>query len=125
MGYVAVLLPGFSDMILGLRGVAVGLYGWVLALLGPFGCVVLCEICKLITKMQKQEYQKQLERRQEAEARSGRVVHKASSHRSAAPTKVKSISKTAAPQHSPPAKPTKPDKSRSSTKGLCQCLKFC
>merc|ERR1719203_1516967 len=62
--YVAVLLPGFSDMILGLRGVAVGLYGWVLALLGPFGCVVLCEVCKLITKAQKQTYQKDLQVRQ-------------------------------------------------------------
>jgi len=124
--YVAVLVPGFSDMILGLRGVEVGLYGWALALLGPFGCVVLCEICKLVTKMQKQAYQKQLELRQDAEARGGgRGIRQASSHRSAAPTKVKSISKIAAPLESPPSKPTKPDKSRSSTKGLCQCLKFC
>merc|ERR1719367_2576923 len=50
--YVAVLVPVFSDMILGLRGVEVGFYGWLLALIGPVGCVVLCEICKLLTKAQ-------------------------------------------------------------------------
>merc|ERR1739844_754789 len=82
--YLAVLLPVFSDMILGLRGVGVGAYGWLLALLGPVGCVVLCELCKLITKMQKQQYQEQLALRQEVEAQGGaRMVHKASSHRSA------------------------------------------
>merc|ERR1719362_1381819 len=91
--YVAVLCPVFSDMILGLRGLAVGAYGWLLALLGPVGCVVLCELCKLITKMQKQQYQEQLAARQDAEAQGGgRVVHKASSHR-ASPTKVKSSAK--------------------------------
>merc|ERR1719464_723217 len=30
--YLAVLVPVFSDTILGLRGVAVGIYGWFLAL---------------------------------------------------------------------------------------------
>merc|ERR1712127_1157273 len=39
--YVAVLVPYFSDMILGLRGIAVGIFGWLLALVGPIGCVVL------------------------------------------------------------------------------------
>merc|ERR1712012_205038 len=51
--YLAVLLPYFSDMILGLRGMKIGAQGWLLALLGPVGCVILCEICKLITKYQK------------------------------------------------------------------------
>merc|ERR1712012_1441466 len=64
--YLAVLLPVFSDLILGLRGVAVGVYGWLLALIGPVGCVVLCELCKLITKMQKQQYQEQLALKQDA-----------------------------------------------------------
>merc|ERR1719445_785293 len=32
--YVAVLLPGFSDLILGLRGIEVGITGWLLALIG-------------------------------------------------------------------------------------------
>merc|ERR1712232_834129 len=85
--YVAVLVPYFSDMILGLRGVSIGINGWLLALIGPIGCVVLCELCKLITKMQKQSYQLELALRQEAEATSGgKVVHKVSSHRGA-PTK--------------------------------------
>jgi len=125
--YLAVLLPVFSDLILGLRGVAVGVYGWLLALIGPVGCVVLCELCKLITKMQKQQYQEQLALKQDAEAQGGgRVVHKASSHRSASPTKVKSSAKL--------AEPVVPDKdsSKSTSKkqashkrGLCQCLKVC
>merc|ERR1719422_2955149 len=105
--YLAVLVPYFSDMILGLRGVAVGLYGWALALLGPFGCVVLCEICKLITKWQKQQYQEQLAKRQEAEAQSGgRMVRKASSNRTSAPTKMKSSVK-AVEEVTKQAKPTK------------------
>jgi len=125
--YLAVLLPVFSDLILGLRGVAVGLYGWMLALLGPVGCVVLCELCKLLTKMQKQQYQEQLALRQDAEAQGGgRVVHKASSHRTASPTKLKSSAKL--------AEPVVPDKDASKStskkqgshkKGLCQCLKVC
>merc|ERR1712003_301474 len=44
--YLAVLLPYFSDKILGLRGIAVGVWGWGVALLGPIGCVILCELCK-------------------------------------------------------------------------------
>merc|ERR1719471_2407597 len=95
--YLAVLVPGFSDLILGLRGVEVGIYGWLLALVGPVGCVVLCELCKLITKAQKRNYQQQLAHKQEVEAQGGaRMVHKASSHR-AAPTKIKSSAKLAEP----------------------------
>jgi len=126
--YVAVLCPVFSDMILGLRGVAVGAYGWLLALVGPVGCVVLCELCKLITKMQKQQYQEQLALRQDAEAQSGaRVVHKASSHRSPSPSKIKSSVKVAEPivPHVKDASKSTSKKKGSSTKGLCQCLKAC
>merc|ERR1712127_567620 len=89
--YVAVLVPGFSDMILKLRGVAVGLNGWLLALVGPVGTVVLCEICKLITKMQKRQYQKELALRQATEAQGGgRSIQRAPSQIA---TKVKSASK--------------------------------
>merc|ERR1739844_858810 len=85
--YLAVLLPGFSDLILKLRGVAVGLNGWLLALVGPVGCVVLCEICKLITKAQKKQYQEELALRQETEAQSGgAAVPRTQSH---SPTKEK------------------------------------
>merc|ERR1712209_373333 len=112
--------------ILGLRGVAVGVYGWLLALIGPVGCVVLCELCKLITKMQKQQYQEQLALRQDAEAQSGaRVVHKASSHRSPSPSKIKSSVKVAEPivPHIKDASKSTSKKKSSNTKGLCQCFK--
>merc|ERR1719221_1666543 len=58
--YAAVLVPFFSDKILGLRGFAVGFWGWGVALLGPIGCIILCELCKLITAYQSRMYQKQL-----------------------------------------------------------------
>merc|ERR1719195_1094105 len=69
--YAAVLLPFFSDKILGLRGTAVGLWGWGVALLGPIGCVILCEMCKMITAYQSRQYQKELaDKRAEREAAS-------------------------------------------------------
>ena len=58
--YAAVLIPYFSDKILGLRGVEVGLQGWLLALVGPIGCVILCELCMLLTAMQMRNYQAEL-----------------------------------------------------------------
>jgi len=123
--YLAVLVPYFSDMILGLRGVAVGVYGWALALLGPFGCVVLCEICKLLTKWQKHQYQEQLALRQEAEAQNGaKIVRKASSFRAPVPAKTKSSPK-AVEDVNRQAKPTPANRKSSSKKGLCQCMKFC
>jgi membrane protein implicated in regulation of membrane protease activity len=56
----AVLIPGFSDRVLGLRGLDIGIKGWGLALAGPVGTLVLCELCKLITAMQMRTYQKKL-----------------------------------------------------------------
>mmetsp|Transcript_19825 Transcript_19825/g.50693 ORF Transcript_19825/g.50693 Transcript_19825/m.50693 type:complete len:1086 (+) Transcript_19825:111-3368(+) len=67
--YAAVLIPGFSDSILQLRGVAVGAQGWLLALLGPLGTLVLCEACKLITAYQVREYQGGLANRHAEEDR--------------------------------------------------------
>jgi len=67
--YAAVLVPFFSDKILGLRGIAVGAWGWGVALLGPIGCVILCEMCKLITAYQSRQYQNELaEKRAKQEA---------------------------------------------------------
>merc|ERR1711957_1000045 len=66
--YAAVLVPYFSDMILKLRGVAVGIFGWGLALAGPVACLVLCEAAKKITAWQKSQYQEQLALRQQAES---------------------------------------------------------
>merc|ERR1719330_384759 len=40
--YLAVLVPVFSDTILGLDGIGIGGFGWGLAIAGPVGCVVLC-----------------------------------------------------------------------------------
>merc|ERR1719215_2328984 len=131
--YVAVLVPVFSDMILGLRGIAVGIFGWLLALVGPIGCVVLCELCKLITKMQKQVYQAQLALRQEAEASAGgKSVHKVGSHHGG-PSRVKSAIKFQDPVHTNKAAPApepkvlgKPAKAKkSNSAGLCKCLTFC
>jgi len=65
--YAAVLIPYFSDIILKLRGVAVGVFGWGLALAGPVGCLALCEAAKKITGWQKSQYQEQLAVRQQAE----------------------------------------------------------
>jgi len=66
--YVAVLVPYFSDKILKLSGIAIGHEGWLLALAGPFSCLVLCEACKVITASQMQSYQRSLAIRQNASA---------------------------------------------------------
>jgi len=58
--YVAVLTPGFSDLILGLRGLEVGIWGWGVAVAGPFGTFVLSEAAKLISKWQANRYQRSL-----------------------------------------------------------------
>merc|ERR1719204_1744909 len=43
-----------------LRGIAVGYFGWLLALVGPIGCLILCEACKIITAYQMKSYQAKL-----------------------------------------------------------------
>jgi len=58
--YAAVLLPYFSDEILGLAGVGIGWQGWLIAVAGPVGTLVLCELCKIITHFQVAAYQKDL-----------------------------------------------------------------
>jgi len=124
--YVAVLCPGFSDVILGLRGIAVGLYGWALALVGPIGCLVLCEICKLLTAWQKQNYQKELSLRQAAEAREPKPIRKASSIKitKAASIKVPAKASNAAADPSPAerASPASHKINKSKSKALCRCL---
>jgi len=127
--YIAVLVPGFSDMILGLRGVAVGPKGWLLALVGPIGCVILCELCKCITKMQKEVYQAQLALRQEAAAASGGTVSKVPSHRGGGGVvKAKSAIKLPEPiqnkvveKFPEPKVLGKPTKAKKSG-GLCKCM---
>merc|ERR1719506_1775942 len=58
--YAAVLIPFFSEEILGLRGMHIGWWGWGVALLGPMATLILCELCKMITAFQMHQYQRRL-----------------------------------------------------------------
>jgi len=58
--YAAVLLPFFSEEILGLRGQHIGLWGWGVALIGPVATLMLCELCKVITHFQMKQHQRRL-----------------------------------------------------------------
>jgi len=89
--YVAVLVPVFSDKILQLRGVAVGAFGWLLALVGPVGCLVLCEACKLITAYQVNQYQAGLAKRHEMEDQ--RLAEAREAHNAAASKTLSGTSK--------------------------------
>merc|ERR1712127_515649 len=81
--YVAVLVPVFSDSILKLSGVSIGIFGWGVALLGPIGCVVLCELCKLITALQMRNYQQSLALRRASEDQAPMVKRKTSKYANA------------------------------------------
>merc|ERR1712019_209983 len=58
--YIAVLVPGVSDKILGLRGLDIGLWGWAVSLIGPVATVFFCELAKIITYMQVRQYEAKL-----------------------------------------------------------------
>jgi len=58
--YTAVLLPFFSEEILGLRGQHIGWWGWGVALLGPLATLILCEFCKIITHLQIRQHQRKV-----------------------------------------------------------------
>jgi len=63
----AVFLPGLRQ-VLELEGAEIGGWGWVVAFIGPVGCVILCELLKIITYFQIRRYQRQLaEKQDEAE----------------------------------------------------------
>lgn len=64
--YMAVLIPGFSDVILGLRGLDIGIWGWGVACVGPVGTFILSEACKFISWYQANKYQKSLAIAEEA-----------------------------------------------------------
>jgi len=66
--YAAVLIPKFSDQILKLSGISIGLQGWLIALAGPLGCLILCEACKVITAYQMRSYQRSVKARTAAAA---------------------------------------------------------
>jgi magnesium-transporting ATPase (P-type) len=56
----AVLIPGLSDRVLELRGLDIGGWGYIVALAGPVGTLVLCELCKAITSFQMKMHQRRL-----------------------------------------------------------------
>jgi len=120
--YAAVLVPFFSDKILELRGIAVGVRGWLLALIGPVGCLVLCEICKILTAYQKRKQQEKLALQQQAdeEDQGKELVRKVSS--------VRRVRSKSAVRHLPEAEPAGPElkvppaSSKRSSKGMCRCL---
>merc|ERR1712113_1266919 len=56
-------IPVFSDLVLGLRGVSIGIWGWLFALVGPVAVLILCELSKLITSMQMEAHQRNLDRK--------------------------------------------------------------
>jgi len=65
--YVAVLVPGISDQILWLRGLEIGVWGWIVSFAGPIATVILCELAKLITYVQNTRYQEKLRKKRQAE----------------------------------------------------------
>jgi len=65
--FSAVLIPFFSEEILGLRGRHIGWWGWGVALVGPVATLILCELCKIITSFQMQQHQRRLVKSSEAE----------------------------------------------------------
>jgi len=64
--FSAVLIPFFSEEILGLRGMHIGWWGWGVALVGPVATLILCELCKIITSFQMQQHQKRIAKASEA-----------------------------------------------------------
>jgi len=58
--YAAVFIPGFSTEVLGLRGLDIEGFGWGLAVAGPVGTTIFCELCKVITHFQMEAYQRRL-----------------------------------------------------------------
>merc|ERR1711870_158078 len=67
--YIAVLAPGVSDKILGLRGLDIGLWGWAVSFIGPVATVIFCELAKIITYMQVRQYEAKLAKKRESEAK--------------------------------------------------------
>merc|ERR1712151_813253 len=67
--YIAVLVPGVSDRILGLRGLDIGFWGWAVSLIGPVATVIFCELAKIITYMQVRQYEAKVAKKRESEAK--------------------------------------------------------
>ena len=74
--YGAVLIPYLSDKILGLRGLDIGAFGWALAIVGPVGCFILSEGCKVISAYQAKKYQESLAIAEPSETRKSPLAGK-------------------------------------------------
>jgi len=122
--YVAVLLPFFSDQILQLRGVKIGIEGWLLALIGPIGCLVLCELCKLITARQMQQYQSQLAMRHLAmdKARQEKADRMGFSKAAPEPQKIGKTTEAGASRFGGIFGGRKPNKERRARRGLVSAM---
>ncbi|CAK8988855.1 Calcium-transporting ATPase 1 [Durusdinium trenchii] len=62
--YAAVFIPFFSDKILELVGLDIGEKGWAMAVIGPVGTLILCELSKVITYYQMKNYQRWLAKKE-------------------------------------------------------------
>ena len=62
--YCAVLIPFLSDKILVLRGLDIEGKGWAMAIIGPVGTLILCELSKVITYFQMRNYQRWLAKKE-------------------------------------------------------------
>eukprot|EP00428_Durinskia_dybowskii_P063543 CAMPEP_0170387826 /NCGR_PEP_ID=MMETSP0117_2-20130122/17762_1 /TAXON_ID=400756 /ORGANISM="Durinskia baltica, Strain CSIRO CS-38" /LENGTH=290 /DNA_ID=CAMNT_0010643715 /DNA_START=19 /DNA_END=888 /DNA_ORIENTATION=- len=122
--YVAVLLPFFSDKILQLRGVKIGIEGWLLALIGPIGCLALCELCKLITARQMQQYQSQLAMRHLAmdKARQEKADRMGFSKAAPEPQKIGKTTEAGASRFGGIFGGRKPNKERRARRGLVSAI---
>jgi magnesium-transporting ATPase (P-type) len=78
--YIAVLVPYFSTEILELRGAYIGWWGWLYALIGPVGTVVLCELFKLVTGCQMRRYERQKEKSMESDSESDNETSESDDH---------------------------------------------
>jgi len=58
--YGAIFIPGLSNRILKLRGASIGIEGWIVAFIGACGCLLLCELYKLVTGIQKRSFDKKV-----------------------------------------------------------------
>lgn len=76
--WIVVLVPGVSDKIFELEGVNVDAFGYGMAVVGALGCIVLCEIYKVLVKAQIATFRATVRREQEAEeeARQARIRNK-------------------------------------------------
>merc|ERR1712048_1506651 len=72
--YIAVLVPGVSDKILGLRGLDIGLWGWAVSLIGPVATLILCELAKIITHYQVRRYQRKLLEKRDLEKATSQIA---------------------------------------------------